>query len=80
MTIDPILPASWIFLLAMAVVALTVLAHRLPGRRLGKLRNGSLTLFRLLALLGILTLLLRPSHEESITPPSVEKTLLQSPS
>ena len=76
MTLDPIFPVSWVLLLAVVAVALTVFAHRLPGKRLGKFRNGTLTLFRLLALLGILTLLLRPSREESLTPPSIEKTVL----
>ena len=76
MTLDPIFPVSWVLLLALAAVALTFFAHRLPGKRLGKFRNGTLTLFRLLALLGILALLLRPSKEETLTPPSVEKSLL----
>lgn len=76
MTLDPIIPVSWILLLAVGAIALTFLAHRLPGRRLGKVRNGLLTTFRLVALLGILALLLRPSREESLTPPSVERTVL----
>ncbi|GHC40620.1 VWA domain-containing protein [Roseibacillus persicicus] len=76
MTLDPIFPFSWVLLLAVGAVGLTLLAHRLPGKRLGKFRNGTLTLFRLLAVLGIVTLLLRPSREESLTPPSVERTLL----
>ena len=76
MTIDPIFPVSWVLLLALAATALTLFAHRLPGRRLGKKRNITLTATRLLALLGILTILLRPSREESITPPSVDKKLL----
>ncbi|MBK1833071.1 hypothetical protein [Roseibacillus ishigakijimensis] len=76
MTFQPILPFSWILLLAAIGVLLTLFAHRLPGRRLGPLRNGLLTTLRLLAILGILVLLLRPSREESLTPPSIERSLL----
>ena len=76
MTIDPIFPVSWIILLALGAGAATLLAHRLPGRRLGKVRNSTLTIIRLAAILGILSILLRPSREESLTPPSIEKTVL----
>lgn len=76
MTLDPIIPVSWTLLLAIGAIAATLLAHRLPGRRLGRARNGLLIALRLFAILGILSLLLRPSREESLTPPSVERSVL----
>lgn len=76
MTLDPIIPISWILLLAVGATVMIFLAHRLPGRRLGRFRNGLLVACRLLAVLGLLALLLRPSREETLTPPSVERTLL----
>ncbi|MDP0492599.1 MAG: hypothetical protein Q7Q71_16250 [Verrucomicrobiota bacterium JB023] len=76
MTIDPIFPVSWVILLATVVAVITLVAHRRPGLRLGRFRSWLLTTIRLLALLGIVAILLRPSREETLTPPSVERSLL----
>ncbi len=76
MTINPVLPPSWIAALAILATALTLWAHLRSGRRLGKTANVVLTTLRLVAVLALLALLLQPSREDRITPPSVERSLL----
>ena len=76
MTFSPVIPPSWIAALALIAVVLTVVSHHLAGRRLGLAPNTLLATLRLLALLLVVALLLQPSREDKITPPSVEKSLL----
>ena len=76
MIFDPVIPPSWIIAIAIVAVVLTVRTHWLAGHRLGKVRNGFLTAIRIIALLAVISLLLQPSREEKITPPSVEKSLV----
>ena len=76
MTIDPIIPISWIIVLAVSLAILTLTAHLRSGRQLSRFCNVSLTLLRLLGVLAIVSLLLRFSEEENITPPSVERSFI----
>ena len=76
MIFDPVIPPSWIIAIAIVAVVLTARTHWLAGHRLGKIRNGFLTICRVLALLAVISLLLQPSEEEKITPPSVDKSLV----
>ena len=64
MIFDPVIPPSWIIAIAIVAVVLTARTHWLAGHRLGKIRNGFLTICRLLALLAVISLLLQPSEEE----------------
>ena len=76
MIIDPIFPLSWIIVLATTLSGLTLVAHLRSNRRLGRRKNLTLTLLRLFGVLLVLSLLLRVSEEERITPPTVERTFL----
>lgn len=76
MIIDPAIPPSWIAAIAVLATLLTLWSHFRSGGRLGVLRNGLLTTLRLLAVLAVIVLLLQPSREETITPPSVKRSLL----
>ena len=76
MTIDPIIPLSWILLIAGGMALLTFIAHLRAAKQLGRIRNTGLTLLRLLGVLAIVALLLRISREETILPRSIEQALL----
>jgi hypothetical protein len=76
MILDPVIPPSWITALAVLATVLTVWSHLKAGTRVGRFRNGLLTVVRLVAILAIISLLLQPSREEKITPPTVEKSLV----
>jgi len=76
MIIDPILPVSWIITIAVSLTVLTLIAHLRSGKQLARSRNILLITLRLFGVLAIVALLLRVSEEESIIPPSVERSFL----
>jgi len=76
MTIDPILPLTWIIVIAVTLPLLTVFTHLRAGRQLGKPRNVLLTALRLVSIFAIISLLLRFSEEQKITPPSAKRSFL----
>ena len=76
MKIDPIFPLAWIIVIGVVLTLLTLGAHLRSGRQLGRRRNFLLSLIRLLGVLAVVSLLLQISEEESIVPPSVERSFL----
>lgn len=76
MIIDPVIPTTWIIAIAIAAIVLTLWSHHVSGRRLSFRSNMALTTVRLIAILLVIALLLQPSREERIVPPTTEKSLV----
>jgi hypothetical protein len=74
--LDPILPLPVIALLGLLLLAATVLGYRRIGESLSPARNPCLLIFRCFGLALVLLLLLRPSRQELILPPTRERVTL----
>ncbi|MBE0540910.1 MAG: hypothetical protein IH623_05955 [Verrucomicrobia bacterium] len=74
--IDPILPPALVYFLGALLLVLTVWAYWRVGVNVGRWRNGLLTLFRAAGIVLVLLLLLQPSRQENLPPPSRERVTL----
>lgn len=74
--LDPILPPPLVYFLGTALLVLTVLAYWRVGANIAKWRSVMLTLFRVAGLALVLLLLLQPSRQETLPPPTKERVTL----
>ncbi len=76
LVLDPIIPVGAVVILGVVLAALTFGVYRRAGARLSGWQNGSLLLFRLLGVAGVLALLLQPSRLEEIPPLVTDRVTL----
>ena len=76
MIFDPVIPLTWIILIAVVMVAATVHYQMKSSKRLGKVRRSVLLITRLSGIAVIIVLLLQPIRIDHIPVPAVEKSLL----
>src|SRR3974390_416439 len=73
---DPILPVPFVMLLVGLLVGLTVYLYWQVGSSIGRWRNLLLLLFRTTGILWVMVLLLQPSRQEALSPPSKDRVTL----
>lgn len=73
---DPILPVPVIALVGVLLLALTAYLYLRVGAVISRGRNALLLLFRLTGIALVLLLLLQPSRQESLPPPSKERVTI----
>ena len=76
LVLDPILPGMVVALLGVVLLFLTVRAYWRVGWSLESWRNAVLLVFRLLGIALVLLLLLQPSRQEKVPPPTRERITL----
>jgi hypothetical protein len=76
LVLEPILPVPVIVILAVLLCAATVWSYIRSGQAIERWRNVVLLVFRLAGVALVLALLLQPSRQEFIPPPSREKITL----
>jgi len=74
--LDPILPMPLVLLLGLVLLFLTGRIYLRVGTTIGKWRNAFLLLFRVTGIVLVLLLLLQPSREELLPPPTKERITL----
>lgn len=76
MVFDPLLPYSAVVTLAVVLAGMTTWLYFRLGEQISKARNITLLLFRLAGLVAVLLLLLQPSRQEIIPPPTTVRVTL----